>query len=675
MVELISNYKFETWCVVWVLFLIYLLIRYLIFSERKPNLDKILIVVFFLDLATFFPMILENEGAFSISSSFIYVLRIFGMEMSFSEFIEEVKAYNSFIAYQWLSALLYALSPILAGAFILSFIKDKYKSIQISLSLSRRMYIFTELNDRSLAIAKTISKKGSKIIFLDSLNEEDTQLKEKCRLNGYMLIDYSVERVYEKIKKHLFNRISKLNINKEATIFFIDQNEDKALDKAITFIESVMNNKRQIKTSLFLFSVSDEAELIVDNYKSEFTNKKIGEVTLRLIDSAQIISYQVLENYPLYQMESGMLDKGFNVTIIGTGNIGTHITKDVIWCGQTQNTSLRINIIENKTSEDSCGQAQGEFEYRFPELTTDLYNINYYYANMSLKEFDETLLDDLSESNYFVIALDDDEKNIMIAHNIRMKYYRMYHKLPVIVAVVTDDDKCRAIKDVFEKLKINIVGMNSEIYSMKSILSNPIYVKAYLTDCAYNSKKEYTNKTFEQFLNMKEADIRSNIAYAIHIDYKLWDITGLNPSVAKESPERLKSKFYGMSIKEKQKLNEFEHVRWMTFQRSEGWVSPFREDDFESIDSIRNAMEVYKTTNHQNILCRVDYEQGENPDKFKLHKSMFSKQHGCIIDYKYLELLAEVMGENKDEFTDYDKTLNEEMLNIWLKYVEENNNV
>ena len=723
-------------------------------SEKKAKIDKVLILVFLVDLAILFPIVCERDGMYSIGSSIIYVLRLFTLEMDYTDFCKDIATITTAGLYKFVATVLYVVSPVIAGAYILSFIKDVLKGFLLSISVSKKIYIFTELNDRALSIAKTIDKKNNGIYFLHSDSEKDTQLKEKCRVNGFVLIDHSVERLYGRINRRIFKKAE------EISVFFVDSNEHLALDKMIMFIESIKENKEKIKTSIFLLSASDEAELIVDNYKAEIIkemakkekannkkpenenhgsqdskaeipeneipeneisvneisvneisesessegeipenenpgNEKIDNensenentekspqesndipkfenITLRLIDSAQIISYQIVENIPLYQIDEDCLGDEFNITVIGTGRIGNHIAKDMIWCGQVQSKKLLVNIVEDNKAGESAGKAQRAFEYKFPELTKENYNINHYCAGVTTKDFDDLLKNELSGSNYFVVALDNDETNILVSHNIRMKYYRMHAKFPTVVAVVTDDDKYSAVKDVFAKLRINVVGMNAQIYSMDSIINSPIYYKAYEADCVYQRKKGYPARKLEEYLNLKEFIIRSNIATAIHMNYKLWDITGIDPEKAKENPGEMEERIEAVTDAERLELDKLEHRRWNAFQRSEGQVCPFTKAELENDETFKAAIKKYSSLVLKSIESGIDYEQNRNSPQ--LRKSVFSKQHGCIIDYDKLSLLAQALGKSSDEFTKNDKSLNEDLLKNWRKYILEENN-
>lgn len=626
---------------------------------KKFTVDKLLKDVFFINLFIFVPPLIVRDGWNVIVSLTNFVLRMFAIEYGIEEFLAIIKNLEPAMMHFNIMALVsYMVSPIVAGAFILSFIKDKLKSLLISLSFKRNVYVFSSLNERAVCLAKSIGKNG-KIIILEDEKSEKTELKEECRTNNFMLIDYSAYRVYKKVRSHILNITP---FKKEISLFFIDSDEDVALNKMIDFTEKQINKKTRMKTWVYLFSVSSEAEFVVDNYKIKAENQSKSFI-LRLVDNAQLVSYQILEEFPLYSVNS----KNFTVTVLGAGNIGSHIVKDIIWCGALPGGSLQVNVVDV-----NIDRVKDEFSYKYPEINKENYDINFFSANALGGEFDTLLKEKFATSDYFVVATGNDKINILASQNIRAKFFRYHRKLPHITAVIRDDSKAHAARNVFDALRINIAGNESKLFSLKAVKENDIFQKAYLVDKTYNECKGYDVKIFEEFLNSDESTIRSNVSFALHIPYKIWALTGINPDNAKKGTPEFKAiedYFKNEEPKMAEKIDEHEHIRWMAFQHSEGVVSPFGKTSFETEEEAGKAMEELRALNEKTIGLGYDYLQNKN--KPALHKSLFSKQHGCIIDYEYLDLLAEKMVKadgKKPNFKDYDSTLDREMFNIWKEY-------
>ena len=638
------------------------------FSKKKGRFNISLLTLFSINYLGFIVLTWADDGIFSLASSFVYALKLFVADLDFNVLKSLVEGISSSKVLLIVASLLMIVSPVLGGAFILNFMKDITKSLSLWFNFSKNIYIFTELNDMTIIMAKSIKEK-CRIIFLDQNGADKLLLKEECEANRYSIMSYSVEKLYSKIENHYTNKFSRSAYTQKISLFFADADENKALEKMISFIENKIENKSAkniIKTSIYLFSISGEAEMIVDNYKTEHAMRNYDNITLRLIDRAQLISYGILSAYPLYEKDnrlsydkSAKTQNSINVSIIGMGNVGTHIAKDILWCGQLPDTDLKLNLIDIKSRED----LQSEFEHKFPELKKPDYDINYYTADVTSDKLYRLISDELSTSDYFVVSLGNDELNIMTSHYIRISYWRVHKTFPQIVAVVNDDDKYHAVESVFKKMNIGLAGSNLKIFSVDMLENNPLYHKAYRVDKAYGGTSSYQN-----FLNSREVIIRSNIAYAIHIDYKLWALTGLNPEKQKRNISDFVSKATEAYSHMAEAYEETEHLRWMAFQRSEGWISPFKSDDFKDDASLRASMERIKQENR--FLCAnyIDYLQSADKSKYRLNQTLFSKQHSCIIDFKYLELLGEVMKEDKNAYKKTNRKINDEMLSIWKEY-------
>lgn len=656
---------------VFIILLSLALFSYIIFfSKRKGRFNICLLSLFFINYLGFVFLTWSGDGVYSLVSSFIYALKLFVADMDFNvlkDFVTDISASKLVLIF---ASALMIVSPVLGGAFILSFMKDIFKSLSLWFNFSKKIYIFTELNDITYLMAKSIKEK-CRIIFLDLNADNKILLKEECEANRFSIMSYSVEKLYTKIENHFTNKIHSIAFTQKISIFFADTNEAKALEKMIGFIENKIENTKKtkkIKTSIYLFSISTEAEMIVDNYKTEHAMKNYDNITLRLIDRAQLISYGILSDNPLYMIDKNLMESNINpsttnicVSIIGMGNVGMHIAKDILWCGQLTDTSLKLNLIDRKVSCD----LQSEFEFKFPELKKPDYDINYYTADVTGEKLTSLISGELASSNYFVISLGNDELNIMTAHHIRINYWRIHKTFPVIVAIVSDDDKYHAVESVFKKMNICLAGSNSQIFSIDKIENNPLYLKAHLVDKAYGSTSSY-----ETFLNSREVIIRSNIAYSIHIDYKLWALTGLNPIKQKRCIDRFIPKANAAYMQKADTYEEIEHRRWMAFQRSEGWISSFKNEDFKDEQTLKEAMQKVKDENIS--LCKnyTDYLQSHDLSKCKLNQTLFSKQHSCIIDFKYLEMLGEVMKGDKTAYKKSNRQINDKMISIWSQYAK-----
>ena len=626
--------------------------------RKRCGVKELILWMVAVNAFAFAPVIWAQSGKYSPAAGIIYVMQIFGMGFKYDEFIAAVNAAIDANWYRSITVVLYAASPLLAGAFILDLVADVLKKFTFGLSLAKDTYIFTELNEKSLALADSCKRWNSEVVFLGTKNETDAALSERCSERGYRILDYTPEKVFGRAIWRLI-RFLWLGTG-SVSIYFMDEDEKKSIDKTAKFLKEFETKKKiYVRCKAYLVSVLGEAETLVDFYK-----EKVG-MQLRLINPAQIISYKILEEYPLYAIPARKFEGGYNVTVIGMGNVGTQIAKDVIWCGQRMNGGApTVNMVDIRPQD----KTMAEFEYKFPELNKKNYDIKYFSADARSKELDDLLAGKLADSECFVVCLGNDLANAEVAREIRAKLYRYRRTFsPQIIAVINDDELCESLKDVFENLRIKLVGRNGELYSKCAIESDGLLYKAWLCDCAYCGKElgnpEAFGKDSQNFFKNKEVDIRSNMAYAIHIEYKIYDWLGMNPR-EKSADEIEAEGIRRFDITEEAKaVDILEHSRWNAFQRSEGMVCPFAESEMKDDDSFRKAAEKFKKKTEESAKDGVDYEKKGNVAQ-KPQRSIFSKEHGCIIAYNLLGILGEVMTEDEQKFLQSDRDIDRKMFEI-----------
>ncbi len=649
-----------------------------------------LVCIFVFDFLAFFPLVYAEYGAYVPSFGLINIFKLFTMELEFDDLSHMWTAFayvtnlpDVVNTLKITTALLYLFSPLLSATFVLGLIMDNLKKLGIVMTWRKNIHVFSQLNEASLSLANSIAGRGNKIIFADDSPDKDARLEEECEAKKYVVMNSSVHSISGIITRQIIRR--------NLSVYFIDSDENVALEKMMSYVqEKIIEEKKKIraKVKIYLFSSAGEAEWIVDNYKEVIKNipeerkneKKNFNVILRLVDVAQLVSYKMLDTYPLY--DGAKKDDGVNITVIGLGYVGTNIAKDVLWCGIMPDWKPpKLNIVDIRGTEDQ----QSNFEYFYPELTSkgedkEGYFIRYYSADAQSTTFDKLLENDdnIKNTNYIVVSLGDDQLNIVVAQNIRMKFYRYHRRLPVIVTVIRDQARYESVKDVFAKMRIYIVGNNEDMYTQETIETGKLYTMAHEVSKAYDkcyAGHQYVESQLSDYLNKSEEEIRSNLSYAIHIDYKFMGSTGYDPkktlqpeeesiirnlyspfTCVKGKKEPCDKKCYCFKIWSENidKINRLEHERWNAYERGEGRVRPF-ETIFPCGEEIRK----FSNENAKMVKDGIEYTNN------KLHKSNFSKMHGCLIDYDALEYLATNNGRDKDVFKEYDQTLNTHAYAIW----------
>ena len=143
-------------------------------------------------------------------------------------------------------ATLFVVAPIFTFGFVLSLFKNLSEYIKYILAFFKDVYIFSELNDKSLALASDIKRnnKNVAIVFTDvfekdeetnyELIEDAAKIGAICFKNDILVVDF---------KRH--------SLRKSISFFAIGVNETENLNQSLKLIEHYRERK---DTHIFVFS-------------------------------------------------------------------------------------------------------------------------------------------------------------------------------------------------------------------------------------------------------------------------------------------------------------------------------------------------------------------------------------------------------------------------------------
>lgn len=219
--------------------------------KNKNNMSKwiscVLLGVFF---ATFFlvlPTVWIKEGKmvespvfYNILSSLLYSFKALGGRQDISQV--ETIALSGILktVYVYINYILYALAPILASSLLLSFIGDTGEKIRYFFKWSKKCYVFSEINNDSIALAKSIKKSENKktIVFCNAKNANKDLLTNAKKLGAITLFKSCKDiPLYKRFKEY--------------EICLISENEDNNIELTEEFIakkEKLKNHKITINS-------------------------------------------------------------------------------------------------------------------------------------------------------------------------------------------------------------------------------------------------------------------------------------------------------------------------------------------------------------------------------------------------------------------------------------------
>lgn len=485
-------------------------------------------------------------GLRTVFLSLFTAMQTFGMGCEFEVVktgLSECQGIMNGLYQVWASFLFFA-APVFTFGFALSFFKNLMSHIRYRfLCRKNDVYIFSEVNERSVALARSI--KENREATKTQITLVFTDVFEKNEEASFELMDQVKKLGAITFKNDMlvidFNKHSK----KTALSFFtIGEDQTENLNQTLKLVERY---KERDNTNVYFFSTNVQSEILLSALDK-------GKVKARRINEVRSLINRVL--YEKSEMFFGVDQKDeegkkhISALIVGMGQHGTEMVKALSWFCQMDGYSFEINAFDR----DSL--AEDKFKAQAPALLTPEYNIN---INSGYDVDTDSFargVSALDNTSYVFVALGDDDKNINAAVNLRMLFERLGKK-PIIQAIVYNTHQKNALQNIknFKKQEYNIdfIGDLETSYSEDVIVNSVLEAKALKVHLLYNNDPE-------EFWSY-EYNYRSSTATAIHNCAKeKYHVSGIDKPDSERSDE------------ERTALEELEHRRWNAYMHSEGYI-------------------------------------------------------------------------------------------------------
>lgn len=492
----------------------------------------------------------ESGKARPIILSLFNSMQIFALGTEYSVVNDSMAFCTEWLSqyYQVWAAILFVLAPIFTFGFVLSLFKNLSAYIKYLCMYFKKVYVFSELNEKSLSLASDIKKKNRRagIVFNDVFEENEEQ--------SFELIERAKQIGAICFKKDILAVAYGHHSSKEISFFTMGTNETENLNQTLRLIEIYKNRKN---THIYVFSTKIESELLL-------TALEKGEVKVRRINEVQSLINRVLYERGEIVFESatsaedGMKD--ISAVVIGMGNHGTEMVKALTWFGQMDGYRIKV------TAFDKNPLAEEKFKALAPELMSNDYNgvvvdgeaqytikINSNYDVESAMFADE--ISKLKGATYVFVSLGDDDMNIRTAVNLRMLFERVGAH-PIIQAVLNNSQQKNALAGIKnyrgQEYDIEFIGDVESSYIENVIIDSELEEDALQRHLKWGKEEEFW---------AYEYNYRSSVASAIHMKARIK--CGI-PGADKSTDE--------LSTEERDILEVLEHKRWNAYMRAEGYV-------------------------------------------------------------------------------------------------------
>ena len=453
---------------------------------RLTPIQMITVGVFLALLAILLPLYYHtdefpSEGIVRpVMTAILHALRVFILDGDFDFVIKTIGEHSPIVTVGFLSyvGLLYLIAPLMTISNIMSLFKNFWDALRYRFVWFRNVYILSELNKKSVALAKSIRNDHLKaaIVFADVLErngETDAELLRQADELKAICLKRDISSV---------NFLSKKGI---VELFLISNDESQNVSQAVKITTAINRHcpkkgekKRNIK--IFTFSTQPSAPYIIDSIKYDNLVARSGEYgeesfKLRRINEKQQLIWNTVPKMKVFEI-ADRHEKTLSVMIVGFGNYGKEFFKMLAWYCQFEGYQLQINIIDKQGNpEKAKNDLEALINRECPELLKKNrctaageahYDIEAY-AGVDVKssDLDELLLYDGSEqekietanrlkrTNLVIVALGDDDINIEISIRLRSLFDRVNgvkankkfdwkDEVVEIYSIVYDDQKC-----------------------------------------------------------------------------------------------------------------------------------------------------------------------------------------------------------------------------------------
>lgn len=507
------------------------------------------------------------------------VFQMFSLDGDYVGLRELIQCQTPFnqMLYQCFGTILYAIAPIMTVGMILSFFRNLSAQVRVMCNFSKRMYVFSELNESALVLAQSClehdKKAGisSQVVFTDVYPAKEEGAAElQARAQAMKAICLTNDVV-----SPLFLRHGK---NRELIFFVLGSDEAENIQQTLSLSELYHSMEN---VSLYPFASSKESALLIGSVMDEDL-----KMTIRRINPVQSLVYRHMYQHNIFEYAHPLPngEKLISLAILGLGQYGAEFLKAAVWCGQIPGYRLEIHVFEVNPEAEAIFTAECPELMKLNHSRVDgeaQYDIYFHRSgdtpgiNVRSCEFDRQI-SALGNLSMAFIALGTDTDSIELSVKLRMLMRRSQPELPpVINAVVYQTAKadlvarCQLNDYKGNDYDIRFIGDLRETYSYDVILQSELDALArerHLLWVDHRDQIEVQKQTrnFYKYEYFYRSSVASVIRRKLRVEL---GVPGIEKAPKDRPPE------------ERVAIQKMEHTGWNAYMRTEGYCwAPQRDD-------------------------------------------------------------------------------------------------
>lgn len=588
-------------------------------DKGSMRIIPVLVCLFIAAYVIYIPIFLKLFDPLSaLIGNFIHMLQVVTIDADFLEYnnivIAEVGNPVFVKLYMVLMGTIHLVLPTTSAVTAVTVLFRCFSTIQLFFANRKRrpLYVFSELNERSLQFAQSLKGVKCDIVFANC-NEDSLN-------NGN-----EVSRSYIFKEEPISDLKFKITGKKEIHLFCISDNEDESLTCSLELIErlSKIKESAQEHVHIYQFSKYEDFTVYIDSADE-------GALDVKCINEFETHIYKLFDEHPLFKYADGKI----HLLLHGLSPINQVALKTAVWCGQLCGYDMKISVAGVNLKPQIDG-----LKISAPGIFSSRYDVNFYDCD-SEKEVVDAIANHCADANYIIVSEENDNKTMDSGLLLRRLFYKLdpeYKYCPPIFCYVKEPAKFNIVKNLTtaetnpdRKMSYALTPFGSldKVYTHKEFVDSDLEKIAKNVHLAYEdifSDGPIDVKDALKRYNVFEVNKRSNRAAALHIRYKL-NLIGLD-YVDDADAQSVKMGDY-FTEEHLEQLAVSEHDRWMAFLEAEGWTTSEKSD-----------VEAYRASG---------ISKGR-------HNCPLLKMHPYICEYdKLRELSTEIEGKDT---TVYDKEL------------------
>ena len=333
--------------------------------------------------------------------------------------------------YSLILSVLFVIAPILTFGFVLSLFRGILSGLRFALSRYRDMYVFSELNEKSIALAGDIRKNHLRaaIVFTGVYEKDDDDYYEFLeKAHKIRAICFKKDIVDLNLRAH--------SSSKPLYLFAINRKEAESMTSSLKLINKCKSEnksgKSHAETVLYTFTTGAESEILLDHTDGTAVRvRRINEVQSLINRLLYTQGVELFDDACEPETEGG--NRKIHAVVVGLGKHGIEMVKALSWYCQMDGYDLEIDAFDmdelaGQKFMMSCPElvaAENDEERRKRGGDAPEYNIKIHSGiDVRTKNFADTV-GKMKDITYAFVAIGVDEGNVRIASELRTIFARM----------------------------------------------------------------------------------------------------------------------------------------------------------------------------------------------------------------------------------------------------------